>query len=474
MLIMTSSMFAIRIMGMIFNIYFTSVIGAGETGMYHLIFSAYGFFITFSVCGCGIAATRLVSEACGCVNAASKVVSRCISVCLPSSVIATSVALLIRNMSIFDANGTGTSSVAIGVLAMSLIPTAVQSVYRGYFMAVRNIATVTVSQLVEETSQIIITLLLLTRLRGTPYAYISLIGGISLSAYISCLFDFCAYRKYMAPNYIYCDSSYIKVGMVTKIAFPIAAGSLLRSFLVLTENMLVPRTLMANGVADAIGEYGIIKGMSLPLMMFPSVITTGLSSMLVTELSERNILRYKNGIKYITGLGCEYTMHYAMCICGAILIWHTQVSDMFYSDKRVGVYLGILAVLVVPMYLDHVVDGMLKGLNQQMSSLKYNIFDSLLRVFMILCLVPYVGSIGYIAMLYISEIFNLFLSFSRLARVSGIRFKIRYILNPVVCTAFAICIVRFVDLWFWIEVVLYFSAYFIAFLFVNHSLGNQH
>ncbi len=459
MLIMTSAMFVIRIMGMMFNIYFTSVIGATETGMYHLIFSAYGFFVTFSVAGCGIAATRLVSESAGCVNAASKAVSKCISVCLPTSAAATAVAVLMRNSSVFDINGAGTASVAIGVLAMSLVPTAIQSVYRGYFMAVRNIATVTVSQLLEETSQIIITLLLLQRLKGTPYAYISLIAGISLGAYISCLFDFCAYRKYTVPNYIYCDNSYIKCRTVTKIAFPIAAGSLLRSFLVLAENMLVPKTLMANGVADALGEYGIIKGMSIPLMMFPSVITTSLSSMLVTELSERSSRRRVNGIKYIAGMGCEYTMYYALCVCGAILLWHTQISDMFYSDKRVGIYLGILALLVVPMYLDHVVDGMLKGLNQQISSLKYNISDSVLRVVLILCLIPYVGSIGYVAMLYISELFNLFLSFSRLAKVSGIQFKFNYIFRPVVCTAFAVCAVRLLELSFVWEAAVYLGVY---------------
>ena len=459
MLIMTSSMLVIRIMGMAFNIYFTSVIGASETGMYHLLFSAYGFFITFSVAGCGIAATRLVTESGGCVNAASRAVNKCISVCFPMAVIATIVAFAVRNTAFSNVIENNTAPVAVAVLAASLVPTAVQSVYRGYFMAVRNIGTVTVSQLIEEFSQMIITLMLLDRLKGTPYAYISMLGGISLSAYISCAFDFCAYRKYTSPDYIYCDNSYIKCRSVMAIAFPIAAGSMLRSFLVLAENMLIPKTLSAGGIADALGEYGIIKGMSIPLMMFPSVITTSLSSMLVAELSERNAMSKVNGIRYIAGKGCAYTLYYGFAVFGAILLWHQTIADMFYRDERVGIYLGVLAVLVIPMYLDHVVDGMLKGLNQQMSSLKYNIADSFLRVALILCLIPHIGSIGYVAMLYISELFNLFLSFSRLSSVTGMKLKLSYILNPLICTGAAIGAVWLLELAFVWEVAIYFITY---------------
>ncbi len=459
MLIMTSSMLIIRIMGMAFNIYFTSVIGASETGMYHLLFSAYGFFITFSVAGCGIAATRLVAESGGCVNAAGRAVNKCISVCFPMSVIATMVALAARNTAFSSVIESNTASVAVAVLAASLVPTAVQSVYRGYFMAVRNIGTVTVSQLLEESSQIVITLLLLDKLKGTPYAYISMLAGISASAYISCFFDFCAYRKYTSPDYVYCDNSYITCRSVMTIAFPVAAGSMLRSFLVLVENMLIPKTLLAGGIADALGEYGIIKGMSIPLMMFPSIITTSLSSMLVAELSERSATRKVNGIRYIAGKGCAYTLYYGFAVFGAILLWHQTIADMFYNDERVGIYLGVLAVLVIPMYLDHVVDGMLKGLNQQMSSLKYNIADSFLRVALILCLIPHIGSIGYIAMLYISELFNLLLSFLRLAKVSGIRMKLNYILNPLICTGAAIGAVWFIELAFVWEVVIYIVTY---------------
>ena len=61
MFLMSGTMLIIRIMTMGFNIYFTSVIGAASSGIFHLIFSVYGFAVTFSVSGTGLAVTRLVS-----------------------------------------------------------------------------------------------------------------------------------------------------------------------------------------------------------------------------------------------------------------------------------------------------------------------------------------------------------------------------------------------------------------------------
>ena len=440
MMIMTGTMLLIRIIGMSFNIYFTSVVGASSTGKYHLLFSAYGFMLTFSVAGTGLAATRLVSQVGGCKAAARMAVGKCLRVCFVFSAAATVLVICFRQRLGYVLVGDATSSVALGILASSLIPVAASAVFRGYFLAVRRVGTVTLSQLTEELSQIAITMWLLKFLRHTDYGYISMLGGIGGSALIAGCFDFCAYRIYLAG----CkgDGDIMSPGYrgVLAISLPITAGALLRSALVLIENMLIPHTLSLYGMEDAMGEYGIIKGMSIPLILFPTVFSSSFSQLLVTEMSERRAEHKPNGIRYIAGRACSCTMWFSFFIAGAVLLWHREIASAFYSEPRVSVYLGMLSLLVVPMYLDTVVDGMLKGLNQQMSSLRYNIADSVLRVCMILCMVPFVGPVGYIAMLYISELFNLSLSLGRLIKVSGLRFRLRYITIPLTaCVAAGVC-----------------------------------
>ena len=48
------------------------------------------------------------------------------------------------------------------------------------------------------------------------------------------------------------------------------------------------------------------------------------------------------------------------------------------------------------MYLENVVDGLLRGLDQQVSSLRYSILDSVLRIALIVVLVPLQGIQGFL------------------------------------------------------------------------------
>ena len=130
MMIMTGTMLLIRIIGMSFNIYFTSVVGASSTGKYHLLFSAYGFMLTFSVAGTGLAATRLVSQVGGCKAAARMAVGKCLRVCFVFSAAATVIVICFRHRLGYMLVGDATSSVALGILASSLIPVAASAVFR--------------------------------------------------------------------------------------------------------------------------------------------------------------------------------------------------------------------------------------------------------------------------------------------------------------------------------------------------------
>ena len=87
----------------------------------------------------------------------------------------------------------------------------------------------------------------------------------------------------------------------------------------------------------------------------------------------------------------------------------------------------MLAPVIPLMYLDSVVDGMLKGLNEQLSYLSYNIIDSVMRVGLILFLLPLMGLNGLIVVIFASEILNSTLSIARLMKVTQL--KMRFLLD---------------------------------------------
>ena len=115
-----------------------------------------------------------------------------------------------------------------------------------------------------------------------------------------------------------------------------------------------------------------------------------------------------------------------------------MLSEAFYSDNEAGFYIRVLSPLIPVMYMDMSVDGMLKGLDQQMSYMKYNIIDATSCVVLVWLLVPIMSVKGYIFVIFISEIINFTLSFRRLTVVSEVRLELfRDIVIPLLCVVAA-------------------------------------
>ena len=69
------------------------------------------------------------------------------------------------------------------------------------------------------------------------------------------------------------------------------------------------------------------------------------------------------------------------------------------------------------MYLDIVIDSILKGLDAQVSVMGINVFDCIISITFIYFFVPILGFSGYIISIFISEVFNFTLSGSKLLKL---------------------------------------------------------
>ena len=69
------------------------------------------------------------------------------------------------------------------------------------------------------------------------------------------------------------------------------------------------------------------------------------------------------------------------------------------------------------MYLDIVIDSILKGLDAQVSVMAINVFDCIVSICFIYFLVPILGFSGYIISIFISEIIDFTLSGYKLLKI---------------------------------------------------------
>jgi stage V sporulation protein B len=279
------------------------------------------------------------------------------------------------------------------------------------------------------------------------------------------------------------------VARMLHISVPIAASAYLRSGLVTVEHILIPRGLRKYGqnAGDALASYGTVHGMALPLVLFPACFSATFASLIIPELSE---LAAKYGrrdtvhIKYIVRRSISLCLIFGLACAGAFIMFSGQLGTLVYKSREAGEYVGVFAVLVPLMYLDTVVDGMLKGLGEQLASMKYNILDSAVSVLLVYTLIPLMGVRGYIVCVFITELLNDVLSLSRLISVTGVKIPVlRTVFAPLLsivgaCTATKLVLAALPFEFFHLAAqtvcgICIMLLFYVNFLFIFRALGRE-
>jgi len=472
---MSASMLLIRVVTMSFQIYTSARIGAEGMGLFHLIFSVYALFVTLATSGISLAVTRLTSEQLGkCGGTTGHIAKKCITLSLMISIPASLLLFCSAGMISSRFLGDTRAATALRILAPSLPFLAVSSVLRGYFIGLGKVTAATLGQMTEEFSSIAITILLLKRLIGTPYAVLSLIVGQAVAEVVACTLEF---GMYVIGNRAQCQKRVvIRFSDILSISAPVALGSYLRSGLVTLENLLIPSGLAASGIRDALARYGVVKGMAMPILFFPTVFLQSFISLLVPEIARRSAAKNNRSVCYTAEKSIEYALAFGVPVCGIFLCFHWELSLQFYQNTEVGLYLCMLAALAVPMYLDSVTDGLLKGLDQQVSSLRYNIIDSILRIIAIHMIVPRFGITGYIGILYGSELLNLTLSMRRLIKVTGIHPHLpQNFIRPLFCVVPAFILHLLIPTWgLWADMAIFSASYLLFYIIIAACTKGTH
>jgi stage V sporulation protein B len=176
--------------------------------------------------------------------------------------------------------------------------------------------------------------------------------------------------------------------------------------------------------------------MVLPILYFPSIFLASFSTLIIPEISEAKALNQTKRVNNIIGKVFKFTLLIAIFASGLFMIFSNELGLAIYHDSEVGFMIKILAPLIPFMYLDRVVDGSLNALDQQMSTLRYNLIDMGVRIFLILFLIPKNGVTGFIIVLFVGTLLNSILSINRLLKVTKLEFLLfDWLLKPMLCVA---------------------------------------
>lgn len=457
--ILTFTALLLQTVGLVFNVYISNKIGAESLGVFNLMMSVYFFFYAFAVSGINLASMRLISEELA--NGYGGNVKKCMKYCVLYGLIfgVSACILFICLSSVISKywlHGK-VSKLPLFITSLSLPFVSMSCALKGYFSAVRRVSKTAFTEVFEQLIKCSLIIFFINKLSyiNIDLACISLVLGDTIAEVFSFSMLFLLYivdrNKYKFSKTK--NSKFLK--NLLRISLPISFTTYIKSGLSTMQQILIPFRLEKTGISCeiALSQYGQVSGMVMPIIMFPSIFITSFANLLVPEFSEYNVKNKTFQINYNISKIIKYTLYFSTCVFGVFLCFNKELCTLIYNLPEISKYLLILSPTIILIYLDRVIDSILKGLDKQVKVMGINIIDLFTSISFIYFLLPIWGINGYLFVILFSEFINFSLSLRILIKETHFKFDFINIIKPLICLILSVFILFFIKGFFEISII---------------------
>ncbi|MBQ9781211.1 MAG: polysaccharide biosynthesis C-terminal domain-containing protein [Clostridia bacterium] len=452
-----------RTVGVSFNVYLSNRAGGEVMGLFSLLSGVYTFAMTLGCGGINLGTTRLVADTLGTHGEASALgqreIRRCLGRCLVYSLcfgVGAGILMFVMAPTIGqDWLGDSRTVSSLRILALTLPPIALSSCLSGYFTAMRHVAPNAAVGMMTQFIRVggCAYFLTLWLGKGVESTCLALVMGGALSEFFGLIFSFIAYlwdmhkrsEGYGGQTEAADNTEPAILGKLLGITIPVTLSACLRSGLITLQHILIPKGLRDSGAnwSEALTSYGVLHSMVLPVVLFPSAFISSFSGLLVPEIAESHAAGDQDRVARISRRIIQPALFFSFGVAGIMSCFSHELGMLLYNSAEAGVYIRQLAPLIPIMYVDSSVDGVLKGMGEQVYSMNVNIADALCSVIMVWLLLPHMGLFGYVITIYVTETLNTTLSLTRMLRVSRMKVDLmKMVFGPLLCILGATCCVR--------------------------------
>ena len=484
MILLTASTMTLGFISMGFRVFLSNKIGAEGMGLFQLIMSINVVCQTLSISGIRVTMTRIVAEELGKGN------NHLIKNIIIKGLIYTLFFSMITAFSLFNLSEFISLSwiqderaiIPLKILSCSLPFIGISCCLNGYFYGCRKVVKCISADILETLIMITIVTLCITSFSTERLDYTcaliavgNSIGNICAAFYSYILYIFekkgLSFNNSLKEKYPFFR--------IIRIAIPLAFSSYIQTSLKTVEDILIPKSLRLYGSSDSmsLSIFGMVKGMVMPLLVFPSIFLASFSTLIIPEIAEANALNHKNRVNYIISRVIKFTMLIAIFATGVFIVFSNELGVGLYKNKEVGYLLKILAPLIPFMYLDRIVDGSLNALDMQLATLRFNIIDMFVRISAICFLIPRYGIKGFVLVLFISTTFNTSLGVIKIFKETKLKFQLfEWIIKPLFCVISSSYITKIIlyylniDNFLFLSIILDLIIYLLS-LFVFRVIG---
>lgn len=465
-MLLTLTGFISRILGFFYRIFLSRTIGAEGLGIYQMVFPIYG--ICFSLCA-GSIQTAISRFTAADEERAKKTLLTGFSISFTLSLI---LAALIWRFSDVLANRVlmePRCAPLLPALALAIPCTSVHACICGYYYGREKVHIPAFSQLVEQCVRIFSVFLLadICREKGMELTVSLAVAGLVIGEAGSALFTTISFLlcresaarqnggssarrspeagRPAAHSVAGFASFTVIAGPLMALAFPLMANRLVMNLLQSAEAILIPSRLTAFGLnqSQAISIYGVLTGMAMSFIMFPSTIVNSLAVVLLPTVAKAQSVGNDSGIQRSIAISFRYSLYMGILCIGIFTVFGDNLGMEVFKNKDAGVFITILAWLCPFLYLATTMGSILNGLGKTSSTFFHNLAALLLRLSFVVFGIPRFGILAYLWGMLASELLLSLLHILALRKTVPFSPNVwEVIVKPVFCLAVALGIFR--------------------------------
>lgn len=394
-----------RIIGFFYKIFLSRKIGAEGLGIYQLIFPVMGICFSLTSAGIQTALSRYVSKSIGLGR------TKDAKGYLQAGLLLSTFLALVVGSFLFTYSDTIAATLLgeprcsslLKIISFSYVPCCIHACINGYFYGKKQSAVPAISQLIEQIFRVGSVYLIdqILTAQGKSISIALAVMGLVFGEIAGMLFSLSFLRLKLS---FYPKLTYSKE--LLSMAIPLTASRLIVNLFNSAEQILIPRRLEVFGYTslEALSIFGVLTGMSLSIIMFPSVITNSISVILLPTIAEadakKNLDLIKRAIQktIVSGLMLGFAASLLFLVTGSFL------GNVVFQNALAGTFIKTLSWICPFLYLSSTLNSILHGLGFTKTTLLIGLFGCLIRIGFVYFGIPYWGISGYMYGLILSHI----------------------------------------------------------------------
>ncbi len=428
--ILTVTGFTTRIIGFFYHIFLSRSFGEEGVGLYQLIFPVYALGISLTCAGIQTAISRCVAAKCavGKHSQAKQLLYTGISLSVFLSVI---VMLITQQNARFIAvhflcEERCTSLLV--VLSYAFPFASVHSCICGYYMGLKQTEIPALSQLLEQIIRVagVYLLFRLFTSEGNPPGILIASAGLTIGEIASA--GFCIYMLRFRQK-IFCPSAKSSGCSIRRIlinllglSLPLTANRILLNILQSIEAVSIPVQLRTYGMdtSHSLSMYGVLTGMALPCVMFPSAITNSIASMLLPAIAELQAADSRQEMNHLVKKTAGSCFLLGSLCCIGLLVAGRFIGSHIFHSSMAGDFIITLAWICPFLYTNNCLISIINGLGKTSQSFLFSAVSLTVRILSVFLCIPFFGINGYLWGLLASQLMLFFMCLYYLTKKSHI------------------------------------------------------